>query len=503
MKVAHFTTFLKYSSSATGDGGSPPSIYFCAITRGRENKPITNSGEEFEIQGIAKMQWFNRRLDIAEMTPQSQSLARKYYFLVSTQIAEFQIAASFLVLFLLEIISFAELGILLATQAAITALLDYPTGALGDAIGHRNVLTLAYIFHALAICVLLMADSFAYLVLWAILSAVGRSQQSGTLQAWFDNNYKVTSGDSDADRKLFGAFMGKMTINFRVIAGLSFLVSGFIAAAFTRKGLFAVQLGIVIIALILIIGLMSNEEGVEVPKKTLNDYRARLAGGLRFATSSYGFFLFLVGGTLAQGATLIIWAAIMITPYYEGYTGADEYIGLLRSIVLVFGVVLQLIAIRLSKRTGTSYRSLFIATVMINIPFILLLWGYYELVPPENTLNLIKYIGLIIILFIGGISLWLTLQTIYTQRIMIKLVPDQYRNAVYSLQPTLFWIATIIMTLTGGFVLMQYGFAAGFPLILAFNSLGLLIYGTGLFLLNSSAETQDAVPIVKASVASR
>jgi hypothetical protein len=297
--------------------------------------------------------------------------------------------------------------------------------------------------------------------------------------------------------------MGKITINFRIITGLSFLVSGFIAAAFTRKGLFVVQLAIVIIALLLIIGLMANEEGVEVPKKTLSDYWTRLTGGVRFATSSYGFFFFLVGGTLAQGATLIIWAAIMITPYYEGYAGGDEYIGLLRSIVIVFGVVLPFIAVRLSKRTGTSYRILFIASVMINIPFILMLWGYYELVPPENAFVLIKYIGLIIVVFIGGISLWLTLQTIYTQRIMIKLVPDQYRNAVYSLQPTLFWICTIIMTLTGGFVLTEYGFAAGFPLILAFNSVGLVLYGMGLFLLSTSAEPQEAVPLVKASVASR
>ncbi|MFQ5979907.1 MAG: MFS transporter [Candidatus Heimdallarchaeota archaeon] len=442
-------------------------------------------------------EWLYKRADIAKMTPRSQSLATKFFFLHSTLVAQYQIAQTFLVLYLLEIISFAELGILFATQAALTALLDYPTGALGDAIGQRNVLTLSYVCYALAICFLLVADSFIFFLPWAILNAIGRSQESGALQSWFDNNYKVTSGEEDSDRKLFGAFVGKITINFRVIAGLSFLASGIIAATFSRKILFSVQLGMVILAIILIISLMKNEKDVEVPKKTFADYWGRLTGGLKFATSSRGFFCFLVGGTLAQGATLILWAAIMITPYYEGYAGSDEYIGLLRSIVLVLGIVLQLAAIRLSRKTEKSYRDLFIATVMINIPFVIALWGYYVFVPPENSFVLIKYLGLIILLSVTGLGFWLTLQVVYTQRIMIELVPDQYRNAVYSLRPTLFWTFNVLVTLVGGFVLNQYGFGAGFPLILAFNVVGLIIFGTGLFLLSKPPKipepTRDSI----------
>ncbi|MFQ5979689.1 MAG: hypothetical protein ACE5OZ_16290 [Candidatus Heimdallarchaeota archaeon] len=105
-------------------------------------------------------EWFQRRLDIAGMTPESQSLATKYFWLFSTQTAHVQIVSTFLVLFLLDLLTFAELGLLLAIQFGLIALLDYPTGALADAVGHKTVLIFAYITYAIAILLLLTADSW-------------------------------------------------------------------------------------------------------------------------------------------------------------------------------------------------------------------------------------------------------------------------------------------------------------------------------------------------------
>ncbi|MFX0114284.1 MAG: hypothetical protein ACFFB3_07040, partial [Candidatus Hodarchaeota archaeon] len=77
-------------------------------------------------------QWMQEKLEIAEMNPESQLIALKFLTLQLTRVAQGALVSTFLVLFLLEIISFAELGLLVAIQLALIALLDYPTGALSD-----------------------------------------------------------------------------------------------------------------------------------------------------------------------------------------------------------------------------------------------------------------------------------------------------------------------------------------------------------------------------------
>jgi hypothetical protein len=52
--------------------------------------------------------WIKKRLGIAEMNPESQSLAIRFFILNSTQLAWFQIISTFLVLFLLDIITYAD-----------------------------------------------------------------------------------------------------------------------------------------------------------------------------------------------------------------------------------------------------------------------------------------------------------------------------------------------------------------------------------------------------------
>lgn len=421
--------------------------------------------------------WVHNRLDITEMTPKSQSLAMKFCVLNSTQIAQAQVASTFLVLFLLEVISFTELGILFAIQFGLMALLDYPTGALGDAIGHKMVLAFAYVTYGISIVFLLIGNSFVEFLLFAALTAIGGSQESGALQSWFDNNYRITMGDKDKDRKIFGAFFGKMQAIARIISGSMFIGGGVIAAAFSRKILFICQLCLILIALGFIILLMNNEEGIEMPQRTLKAYIERLRGGLQFVASSRGILLYFLC-TAAFFATISIWGGLMLFPFYEGYSGSDEYIGLLRAIVYATGIFWQLFGARMSKRVDNIHRGQFLTTLMLQIVFYSLVFGFYTLFPPPNAFVLTSFVG-VVILF-QFISLSISLERIFRRRLLIELVPDKYRNAVYSFMPTLQLLFSVPMIILGGFVITQYGFPAGLLLII---SMGLFIVpGLGLAL---------------------
>ncbi|MHA2494919.1 MAG: MFS transporter [Candidatus Hodarchaeales archaeon] len=427
--------------------------------------------------------WFQKRIEIADMNPESQPLAINYFWLFSTQVAQFQIISTFIVLFLLDILTYAELGLLLAIQFGLIALLDYPTGALADAIGHRTVLALAYVIYGIAILFLLAADSFYGLLPWVILNAFGASQESGALQSWFDNNYRVTSGEYDGDRRIFGAFMGKLQIIFNIISATMFILGGVIAGVYSRRMLFIIQLFLVLIALTLIIRLMKNVEGVDLPQRTFQVYIDRLTGGVKFLISSRGI-LFLFLGLALFGAIGAIWGIFMLFPFYESYSGTDEYTGLLRAIIFASGIIKMIFIARLSKKIKKLHFPLFLSYLMLDCVFFALLFGFYEVFPPQNRFILSLYVG-VIILF-QWVGIWLPFMIIFESRLMIELVPDEFRNAVYSLRPTLTLLLGIPLITLGGFVITSFSFSAGILLLILLSLMSSTFLGLGLYWLANS-----------------
>ncbi|MHA2367183.1 MAG: MFS transporter [Candidatus Hodarchaeales archaeon] len=436
--------------------------------------------------------WINKRLGIAEMNANSQSLATKYFFLSSTLIAQLQIASTFLVLFLLDILTYVELGMLLAIQFGLTALLDYPTGALGDAIGHKKVLIIAYCFYAISIVFLLAGNSFIEFVPFAILTAIAASQESGALRSWFDNNYRITSEEFDNDRRIFGTFFGKMQANFFLISGVLFVIGGVIAAIYSRNALFVVQFCLILVALGLIILLMNNEDGAETVRPTFRAYLDRLAGGLHFVASSRGTLLFFLGLAVLGGTVIGIWGSLMLFPFYASYTGTDEYTGLLRAILFVTGVFWMYNGANFSRKFKNPHRGLFLSMFMGNFIFGAFLFSFYQVFPPTNSMDLISFVGVIVLFQFLGV--WVALIGPLQSRLMLELVPDKYRNAVYSLIPTLNVLLGIPLVILGGFVLTQYGFSTGLFLITALFLLGVSIVGLGLYWL-SRPKITDAPPI--------
>ncbi|MFX0092821.1 MAG: hypothetical protein ACFFBD_13775, partial [Candidatus Hodarchaeota archaeon] len=94
------------------------------------------------------------------------------------------LSSSFMVIFYLNYISYAELGLLFAISTISIAALDYPTGTLADTIGTKKVLLLAYGSLGISWILLYMSNSFLGFTLAIIVAAFGYSQLSGTLEAW-------------------------------------------------------------------------------------------------------------------------------------------------------------------------------------------------------------------------------------------------------------------------------------------------------------------------------
>jgi hypothetical protein len=64
---------------------------------------------------------------------------------------------------------------------------------------------------------------------------------------------------------------------------------------------------------------------------------------------------------------------------------------------------------------------------------------------------------------------------------MLELVPDKYRNAVYSLLPSLILLLSVPLVTVGGFVINHHGFSAGILLIVAIQLVSAIFLGLGLY----------------------
>jgi MFS family permease len=439
-------------------------------------------------------QWMQKKLEIAEMNPESQLIAMKFLTLQLTRVAQGALVSTFLVLFLLEIISFAELGLLLAIQLALIALLDYPTGAISDWTSQRFVMILAYCSYAVSILFLLVGTDFYSLLLFAIWTAIGQSQESGALQTWFDKNYRAASGDFDADRKIYGAFYGKLIAYQTVINVFAFILGGLIAAIFSRRVLFYVQFLLVLFVLVLVVVLMKNSSSLENSAKPVKSFASQFIGGIRFVSTSKANLCFFVGLAMIA-ASQGIWFFLMLFPFYQGYAGSDEYIGLLRAIINCSGVCWRLAGARFSRRIGKQnlHRWFFIDNFMIYVVFFLAVFGFFTIFPPTITLTFV--ILAVILLFVLFLHPWTSVELILRRRLIVDLVPDEYRNSVYSLQSTLLVLISVPFLIIGGGIISEFGFSMGILTVVVLGVLSCTVLGLGLYWLQKLAQEERMMAV--------
>jgi MFS family permease len=191
----------------------------------------------------------NRLLATENLDPKAQSLLLRYFIVDSTRLVAFNISSMFVILFLLDTLESTEVAVLFAVNFLILTLIDYPTGVFGDIIGHKKVMMLAYFFYIISFVLLVFSDTFIPLLFYSACAAIGASQESGALESWFDNNYRVQTQNTDPERQIYKSFQARKSILFLFLFGLSIFTCGMIAQDLSRKLLFGVSLFLTIIVL--------------------------------------------------------------------------------------------------------------------------------------------------------------------------------------------------------------------------------------------------------------
>ncbi len=416
----------------------------------------------------------SRILGINDLDPKGRALLKKYALLSAIIIVMINASTTYYILHVLSLVSIAQLGFLIAFSMAIQFILDYPTGAFGDWLGHRWVLFIAYVTFALSFWMLALSHSFESLLVVFFLKGVASAQHSEALGSWLHLNYRAIAQEVDPTRHHYKMFITRYKIMGSAATSVAYIVAGYIAFTFNRETLFQIQ-GIFFILLALMCVVMVNNLD-EVSKTSTSSRRVsyfhHLIGGIKFTLQDKKIG-FLTLSNVIWLIALTAWANFYLHRLYFSYTGSDVGAGLMRSITWWIEVLVIYFFASLIARRGHEwlYKVRFLQSLFFFGGFALLI-HFYPLTVNDARLNMVAVTMALGIMALN-VFFFRMYNTIFSV-IYLEHVPDTYRNAVYSLIPTLTLIGNIPVLLLFGmiskvldpsqtlFLLMLLGFFSAF-----------------------------------------
>ncbi|MHA2027910.1 MAG: MFS transporter [Candidatus Kariarchaeaceae archaeon] len=369
----------------------------------------------------------------------AQALVGKYFSLYVLSSATYLISSTFYILFIIDRLDYAQFGLVVSIGFIFRAIIDYPTGVIADWLGHKYVLFFAYLAHSISFTMLAFLNHvdqtwvFSFCIAIYIIESFALAQESGALQAWFDNNYKIAAGNQDPKRETYKDIFGKSIMVLRLLGGIAIIFGGLISSLISRETVFILQAALMLMFAFVFLNVLDDIK--EMPKTaiSLSNFGKLLYDGFVVIFQSYSLFFFVVSYIILI-VTNLIWVNLIIYPLYFGYTGTDSSAALLRSFLFIFGAFVTYFGSYVAKKLDLKTW----------LPFIIFLhsiffYGFYALIlhwfPYENELNRSVLYGVFFIAMIGNFlsTIWMLL----FQRFMVDVIPDRSRNSFYSLIPTI------------------------------------------------------------------
>ncbi|MFW9992475.1 MAG: MFS transporter [Candidatus Odinarchaeota archaeon] len=405
-----------------------------------------------------------------DLPREAQGVINRYFAFSGLMRGLFMFSSTFYVLFIVEIVGFKELGVLLAVSFILQAVIDYPSGALGDRIGQRKILAIAYSLHAFAFSCLILAKSLEFIFVIYIVEAMARSFESGAIQSWLDNNYKSIATDTDPEYKTYLNIQSRIEMFIGLFSSSMFLLGGIVATWLFRETVFLLQaLGMIIIGILIIYQL---KDVTDIENASHERYVDILKGSLGLVIKSPRLSA-IVGGVVITNTSIVIWVELMLMPVYFGYTGSDALAGSLRFTVWVTSAIVMGLA-------GFWIKTLKAKKWLSRIHFIhpFVFFGFFASItfffPLQNSLNVFAVALLVIEFTFIGI-LHLASQSL-RQSLFIEMIPNNRRNSFYSLLPTLNYILVAPLIFITGFIMETFGLSTGIAFLGVIELFGALIY---------------------------
>lgn len=383
---------------------------------------------------------------------------------------------TFFVLYALTLVSYREVGIIIAFQFVISAIVNIPTGALSDKIGERWVFFFSAIIFSLSSITLALAKNFVELIISFSLVSVADASKSGGFISWFSNNYKYRVKE-DSTYQLFSEIMGKYGMLNMIGISLSFSIGALMVSIITLQDAFYFQAFLIGIFSFFLLKHYVNHPKLELTRKSKGTL-TNLVEGFKFTLTDKTLRIFLIGIIITGGA-LNFWFKFLSFAMYDLFGKTDTWIGNLRMGEFLLGALLTGIAGFITGKILNVKKWLSISYLMA---YSVLFWGFFLLLLfygiPEYFST--TAIGLYLLTY-ALCTFPFYFQSVLQYRFFIDLIPDQNRNSISSIIPTLNMIFGAIFSIIGGIMLENYAIQYVFLFLGFVGLLGGIIVVIALF----------------------
>ncbi|MHA2027381.1 MAG: MFS transporter [Candidatus Thorarchaeota archaeon] len=409
---------------------------------------------------------YHKALSIADLNPDAKQFISRATSLMLVYSFAVMLTNTFLILHALEFVTLTELSLILSVQFLIQAIASYPSGAIGDWIGQRWVLFAAALSYGVGFVVLSGSFDFVTVLIAFIFVAIAQSQEAGTYIAWFDTNYKLYTTE-DKDRRTYSQFYGKFTMFREILTALSFILGGILLSFIGRQLMFIIQGALIIVVSLMLLMFIRDHKDLKRDKISAKVYFRYLRGGVTTVARNKTLRLMLVG-LMISGAGWAIWSGLILFPLYASYAVTDAGTAILRSSIFIVGALCTGAAGVVSKRIGKLQKWLALAILIIDVLFFLGIYIMLLFNPVPSTFSMMAFVFVILTFGIAFGPRYIA--DVLRPRFYLDVIPDENRNAVYSLIPTLIMIVSIFAVPIGGVLIDNLGLETTL-LILAFNGL--------------------------------
>lgn len=415
----------------------------------------------------------SKLLGIKSIRREERSYFHSYYFFKLTMESASLLSSTFLILYVLEYLSFIDLGLLLSVQFIVQTSLDYPSGNLGDYIGHKWVVFIALISYCTAFIILYYATVLLTFIFAYFIFGIAKSQESGALETWFEINYSFIAEDSDPKKETYKLFLGRLKLSTQLLGGITIFLGGYMASTISRKSVFVFQIFFYLILALLSLKVLNQIEKSKNDSKT--SYKEIFQTGISFILKNNGVKLYIVGGIFFS-MTWYIWTELVLIPMYFGYTGSDTLAGLFRMVAYFAGIFLVPIGIKLSLKIDKrkipemrlAHGLMFFGSLLIT----------FIIFPLNKGLNVIPVLIYLVIAFMFPI---LDLSSdILERELYLVMIPNEIRNSYYSLLSTLIAFCSVPGLMIGGFIIENFGFSTIMVLILVLLTVSIIFFKIGM-----------------------
>jgi hypothetical protein len=288
---------------------------------------------------------------------------------------------------------------------------------------------------------------------------------------------------------------------FQLVATLILIPGSILAVIFGRTWVFQIEAIACLIISIGVLRLIKDFPEVEESRErpTMSEYTGLLKSGIRFLFSDPFITWLILGGTLVT-SVVIVWANLILFPYYYLYLITDVGVATFRTILFFPGVFTQERSGVWSKRfdiekwvprfriiqTCGFLFFMILAAVMFVFPPVTEGVTIIEILLPFTDVVIFEipetFILPIILLFTTFLvtGLFSGFANILTQRLMLDVIPNRIRNSVYSLIPTVAMLFALPQIAFFGYTIQTFGFPVSLMLCALVSLVGVFMIRRGL-----------------------